>query len=113
MKYVLVPAMIFTSGAFMAVAWLGHLRIRDRSFWLALLLSWLIVLPEYALNVAATRYGYGTFSGAQMAAMHLGSGVVCVGLVSRYLLEEPLSLQQLVGFVLLGISLILIMGTSQ
>lgn len=85
MKLALVPAMIFASGALMAVAWLGHLRIREHGFLVALGMSWSIVLPEYVLNVAATRYGYGTFTGAQMASFHLVSGVVCVALVSRYI----------------------------
>jgi uncharacterized protein (DUF486 family) len=109
MKLILVPVMIFMSSAFMAVAWLGHLRIREMSFWIALAMSWAIVLPEYVLNVVATRYGYGTFTGAQMAAFHLASGVVCVTLVSRFILDERISLSQLVGFVLLTLGMILIL----
>lgn len=109
MKRFLVPLMIFTSGAFMATAWLGHLRIRERGFWVALGLSWLIVLPEYVLNVVATRYGYGTYTGAQMAAFHLCSGVVCVTLVSRFLLNEALRAPQLVGFALLAAGMVLVL----
>jgi uncharacterized protein (DUF486 family) len=101
--------MIALSGAFMAVAWLGHLRIREYGFWPALGLSWLIVLPEYILNVAATRYGYGTFSGAQMASFHLTSGVVCVALVSRFLLGEALAGRQILGFALIAIAMVLIL----
>jgi uncharacterized protein (DUF486 family) len=56
--------------------------------------SWLLVLPEYVLNVAATRFGYGTYSGAQMASFHLAGGVVCVALVSHYLLGERLGATQ-------------------
>lgn len=101
--------MIFVSGAFMATAWLGHLRFRHYGFWLALLGSWAIVLPEYVLNVAATRYGYGTFTGFQMAAMHLASGVVCVILVSRFLLAESLGWRQLLGFSLLLAGMVLLL----
>ena len=82
------------------LAWLGHLRIRHYSFWIALALSWGIVLPEYLLNVGATRWGYGTYTGAQMAAFHLCAGVVCVALVSRFVLHETLSGMQLGGFAL-------------
>jgi uncharacterized protein (DUF486 family) len=109
MKQVLVPAMIFLSGAFMSVAWLAHLRIRSYGFWPALGMSWAIVLPEYVLNVAATRYGYGTFTGAQMASFHLCSGVVCVALVSRYVLGEALSSRQLTGFALLMVGMVLVL----
>lgn len=105
----LVPLMIFLSGGFMAVAWLGHLRIRQYGFWVALGLSWLIVLPEYVLNVTATRYGYGTFTGGQMASFHLCSGVVCVAIVSRLLLGEPLSGRHLLGFVLLAAGMVLLL----
>ncbi len=72
-------------------------------------MSWGIVLPEYVLNVAATRHGYGTFTGAEMASFHLFSGVVCVGLVSRYVLGEALAPRQLVGFALLAAGMLLIL----
>lgn len=93
----------------MALAWLGHLRFRDDiGFWTALVMSWLLVLPEYVLNVAATRFGYDTYTGAQMATFHLAFGVICVALVSRFVLEERLTPTQIVGFVLLALATILI-----
>jgi uncharacterized protein (DUF486 family) len=109
MKLLLVPAMIFLSGGFMAVAWLAHLRIRTLGFWPALGMSWAIVLPEYVLNVVATRYGYGTFTGAQMASFHLFSGVICVALVSRYVLGESVGSSQLVGFAFLALGMLLVL----
>ncbi len=108
MKLALVPVMIFVSSALMSLAWLGHLRFRAGSFWLALGLSWLIVLPEYVLNVLATRWGYGTYSGAQMAAFHLAFGVVCVALVSRYVLDEHLTPVQWAGFALMAVAVMLV-----
>jgi uncharacterized protein (DUF486 family) len=109
MKQVFVPFMIAISGAFMALAWLGHLRIKEYGFWVALALSWAIVLPEYILNVAATRYGHGTFTGAQMGAIHLCSGVFCVAMVSRFVLEEALERQQLIGLALLICGIVLVL----
>jgi uncharacterized protein len=109
MKSVLVPVFMLLASCLMSLAWLGHLRYRDSiSFWTALAISWLLVLPEYVLNVAATRYGYGTYSGAQMATFHLAFGVICVALVSRFVLGEPLSTRQLVGFALLAVGTVLI-----
>jgi uncharacterized protein (DUF486 family) len=108
-KTVLVPAFMFLSSCLMALAWLGHLRFRnDISFWTALGASWLLVLPEYVLNVAATRFGYGTYSGAQMASFHLAFGVVCVALVSRFLLGESFATSQFFGFALLAVAIVLI-----
>lgn len=109
MKPVLVPLYMLLASCLMALAWLGHLRFRDSiGFWTALALSWLLVLPEYVLNVAATRYGYDTYSGAQMATFHLAFGVVCVALVSRFVLGERLTGTQIVGFALLAIAVVLI-----
>jgi uncharacterized protein (DUF486 family) len=109
MKAVLVPVFMLLSSCLMALAWLGHLRFRDKiSFWTALGASWLLVLPEYVLNVAATRFGYGTYNGAQMASFHLAFGVVCVALVSRFVLGERLALPQLLGFAFLAIAIVLI-----
>lgn len=109
MKALLVPVFMFLSSCLMALAWLGHLRFRDHiGFWTALGASWLLVLPEYMLNVAATRFGYGTYNGAQMASFHLAFGVVCVALVSRYVLGESIGMTQIVGFVLLAFAIVLI-----
>jgi uncharacterized protein (DUF486 family) len=108
MQRFIVPPMIFLSGAFMAVAWLGHLRIKHYGFWIALALSWAIVLPEYFLNVTATRWGHGVFSGAQMAAFHLCSGVVCVALASRFLLHESFSTAQMTGLGFLAVGMVLV-----
>jgi len=71
--------------------------------------SWLLVLPEYFLNVFSVRWGRGLFSGAQMASIHLGSGVVCVALIARFYLGEILSWPQLAGFVLMEIAIALIL----
>jgi uncharacterized protein (DUF486 family) len=109
MKSVLVPFFMLLASCLMSLAWLGHLRYRDSiGFGTALAISWLLVLPEYVLNVAATRYGYGTFSGAQMATFHLAFGIVCVALVSRFVLGEPLTAKQLVGFALLVVGTVLV-----
>ena len=109
MKTVLVPVFMFLSSCLMALAWLGHLRFRDRIGVLtALAVSWFLVLPEYVLNVVATRYGFGVYSGAQMASLHLAFGVVWVAIVSRVVLGEHLATSQVLGFILLGVATVLI-----
>lgn len=109
MKLIIVPVFMFISSGLMALAWLGHLNFRDKiDFWTALGASWILVLPEYVLNVAATRFGYGTYTGAQMATFHLGFGVVSVALVSCLVLGESFAAPQKVGFALLVIAVVLI-----
>ena len=54
------------SNTFMTVAWYGHLRYKTAPLVLTIMLSWLIALPEYALQVPANRLGAGQFSTAQL-----------------------------------------------
>jgi uncharacterized protein (DUF486 family) len=51
-------ALLFASNTFMTMAWYGHLRFKSAPLWIAILASWLIALPEYALQVPANRLGY-------------------------------------------------------
>jgi len=104
MKMLIVPLMLFVSSMIMALAWIGHIRFQHKGYFLALIVSWCLVLPEYILNVSAIRYGHDVFSGGQMAAMNLSSGVVCVALVARYFLGEHLSRLQVSGFVLMTVA---------
>lgn len=100
--------MLSTASLFMALAWLGHLRFKGLPFVSALLLSWLLVLPEYCLNVWALRWGYPLFTGAQMASLRLCSGVIAIALVSRFFLNETLGGRQFLGFGLMILSITLI-----
>ncbi len=104
MRSVIVPLMLFVSSLIMASAWIGHIRFRHKGFWFALITSWCLVLPEYVLNVAAIRYGHDVFTGGQMAAMNLSTGVICVALVARFFLGEHLSRRQLAGFAMMTVA---------
>lgn len=42
----------------MTLAWYGHLKFKHVGIPMAILMSWLIALPEYALQVPANRLGY-------------------------------------------------------
>ncbi len=103
-----VPIMLFASSVLMAFAWLGHVKYRHKSFFSALIFSWLLVLPEYLLNVSAIRWGIGTFQPSEMAAMNLCTGVVCIAVVSKMFLGEQLSFRKVLGFILMAISVVLV-----
>ena len=107
-KLLVVPLMLLVASVLMAFAWLGHIRFKKKGYVLALFASWLLVLPEYVLNVTAIRWGFGTYTGGEMAALHLSAGVVCVALVSRFLLGEKLLPVQIAGFALMtfGVTLV-------
>ena len=100
--------MLFTSSILMAFAWIGHVKYRKKSFWIALIFSWLLVLPEYIINVSAIRWGVGTYEPSEMAAINLSTGVVCIALVSKLFLGEKLSLRKIIGFILMIISVTLV-----
>jgi len=107
-----VLVMLVASGAVMSAAWLVHLRFEGTwSFVMALMVSWSMVLPEYALNTHATRTGKRLgLTGAQMASVHLSSGVVFIALISITVLGETLSVAQLCSLVLMLIAIYLILG---
>ena len=104
----LVPLMLFASSILMAFAWMGHVKYRHKGFLVALIFSWLLVLPEYLLNVSAIRWGVGTFQPSEMAAINLCTGVLCIALVSRIFLGEKFSPRKIYGFILMAISVVLV-----
>lgn len=108
MQLYIVPVMLFASSVLMAFAWLGHIRFRRRGYLVALAASWVLVLPEYLLNISAIRWGHGVYQGGEMAAINLCSGVFCVAMVSRYFLKEKLEPRQILGFVLLAAGVLLV-----
>jgi uncharacterized protein (DUF486 family) len=63
MKTILLLA---CSNLFMTVAWYGHLRYRKTSLLAAILVSWMIALPEYCFQVPANRLGFGQFTAFQL-----------------------------------------------
>ncbi|MDX2115264.1 MAG: DMT family protein [Planctomycetota bacterium] len=62
--------LLTASNVFMTWAWYGHLKKAAWSIPTAVFISWLIALPEYALQVPANRLGHvsqgGPFSAPQL-----------------------------------------------
>jgi uncharacterized protein len=54
----LTVLLLICSNAFMTMAWYGHLKFKTAPLVVAVLVSWLIALPEYMLQVPANRYGH-------------------------------------------------------
>jgi uncharacterized protein (DUF486 family) len=72
--------LLIASNAFMNAAWYGHLKFKAAPLVVVVLASWLIALPEYALQVPANRIGSGFFTTTQLKilqeAISLGVFVV-------------------------------------
>ena len=72
----------------MTAAWYGHLRFKHASILLAIAISWLLALPEYALQVPANRLGYGALSAYQLKIMQEAiTLVVFMGFAALFLGE--------------------------
>jgi uncharacterized protein (DUF486 family) len=108
METYLVPIMLLASSVLMAFAWIGHIKYKHKKFFTALIFSWLLVLPEYLLNVSAIRWGVGTYQPSEMAAINLATGVFCIAFVSKMFLGEKLSSRKICGFILMIISVALV-----
>lgn len=77
MQYFLPIAMLVVANIFMTFAWYGHLKLQqigiikeNTPLYVVILLSWLMALAEYSLQVPANRIGFegngGVFTLAQL-----------------------------------------------
>jgi len=58
--------LLAVSNVFMTFAWYGHLKFRQAPLYLVVLVSWGIAFFEYCFQVPANRFGYGSFTAAQL-----------------------------------------------
>lgn len=62
--------LLVLSNVFMTIAWYGHLKnLASKPWWIAAIISWVIALFEYLLQVPANRIGYTELSLAQLKIM--------------------------------------------
>ena len=108
MALYLVPVLLLTSSFLMAFAWLGHIKFRHKGFLIAFICSWLLVLPEYLLNVFDIRWGVEVYKPSEMAAINLCTGVLCVAIVSRFFLGEHLHTRKILGFAFMAVGVVLV-----
>lgn len=93
--------LLIASNVFMTFAWYGHLKHRKAPLLAAILVSWLIALGEYCLQVPANRWGYERFSGYQLKIMQEVI-TLCVFVAFAYLyLGESLRWNHLAAIVCL------------
>ena len=93
--------MLFLSNCFMTAAWYGHLRFKSVHLALAILLSWLLALPEYMLQVPANRMGYGTLSAYQLKILQECITLVVFMMFAWGWLGEAPSIRYLISFGLI------------
>ena len=82
--------LLILSNVFITIAWYGHLKFKQAPLLVVILLSWLIALPEYSLQVPANRLGHGRFSAPQLKIIQEAISICVFVLFSIvYLRETP------------------------
>ncbi len=87
----------------MTFAWYGHLKYKSASLVLVILASWLIALPEYALQVPANRIGHSHFSAAELKTIQEVITLTVFAIFSVYYLKEPLTWNHAIGFAFIAL----------
>ena len=93
--------MLFASNIFMTFAWYGHLKFRESSLPLVIMVSWGIALFEYCLAVPANRWGHAVYDTAELKTMQEVITLVVFAFFSVFYLGERLTLNHAVGFALI------------
>lgn len=112
MKAVITILLLILSNIFMTIAWYGHLKFKEYS-WFSnfslmkiILLSWMIALFEYMAQVPANKIGYegngGPFSLWQLKVIQeVITLVVFTGFTLIAFKEESFKTNHLIGFIFL------------
>lgn len=99
---VITIGLLVASNVFMTFAWYGHLKYKSASLVLVILASWLIALPEYALQVPANRIGHGHYSAAELKTIQEVITLTVFAIFSVLYLKEPLGWNHAVGFAFIA-----------
>ena len=85
----------------MTIAWYGHLRYKSVLIWKVILISWLIALPEYMLQVPANRWGNSYFTAPQLKIIQEVISVSIFIIFCLAYLREPIRWNYVVSFLLI------------
>ena len=94
--------LLIASNIFMTFAWYGHLKVEHRPLWLIVLVSWGIAFFEYCLAVPANRLGRAVYSPAELKTMQEVITLIVFGVFAVFWLGEKLTVNHLIGFVLIA-----------
>jgi uncharacterized protein len=88
--------LLLASNVFMTMAWYGHLKsMSSKPWWIAALVSWVIALAEYLLQVPANRIGYGYFTLAQLKIIQEVITLLVFVPFAMYYMQQPFKLDYL------------------
>jgi hypothetical protein len=108
-----VILLLVASNTFMTIAWYGHLKYKHVALITTILVSWLIALPEYALQVPANRAGYGHFTATQLKIIQEVISLSVFAVFAFFYLKESPTWRTAVAFLLIVCAVALIRGDSK
>jgi uncharacterized protein (DUF486 family) len=96
--------LLILSNLFMTYAWYGHLRtLRDRPWYVAAVLSWLVALFEYLLQVPANRIGFTQLTLPQLKILQEVITLAVFVPFALVFMRQPVSLNYLwAGLCMVG-----------
>lgn len=97
----LAIGLLLLSNIFMTFAWYGHLKHRNSSLFLVILVSWGIAFFEYCFQVPANRIGSQQFSTPQLKVIQEVITLVVFSFFCVFYLKEELKWNYFVGFAFL------------
>jgi uncharacterized protein (DUF486 family) len=104
-RWLTAVVLLIGSNVFMTLAWYNHLNKKTWPMLTAILISWLIALPEYCLQVPANRLGHvrfgGPYSAPQLKIIQEAVTIVVFIAFSIAVLNERPRWTDMVGFALI------------
>jgi hypothetical protein len=94
--------LLLMSNVFMTFAWYGHLKYKEHSLPLVIMVSWGIAFFEYCIAVPANRWGSAVYSAAQLKTMQEVITLVVFAGFSVLYLKEPLGWNHAIGFAFIA-----------
>lgn len=103
-RYLVTMILLGCSNVFMTFAWYGHLKnLSQRPWIIAALVSWIIALFEYLLQVPANRIGHQVMNIGQLKILQEVITLAVFVPFSMFYLKEKVNLDYLwAGLCLLG-----------
>jgi uncharacterized protein (DUF486 family) len=101
--YIAPILLLVVSNLFMTFAWYGQMKVEHRALSLIIMISWGVAFFEYCLAVPANRLGRAVYSTAELKAMQEVITLVVFAVFSVVWLGEKFTLNDAVGFALIGL----------
>ena len=106
----IVILLLIASNTFMTIAWYGHLKYKHVALLTTILASWLIALPEYALQVPANRLGHGHMTATQLKVIQEVVSLSVFAIFAAIYLRETPTWRSAAAFLLIIAAVVLVRG---